>query len=195
MSTIEQRSLAILEELPFLIAFNTRVMLLRDLCRYSLGENDYQRMHHELLNDNTIVIRRTHLYEDAFDKISTKSGKRPINSESILHESVALIFSESDLKHRVRIQFINNVGLEEAGIDGGGIFKEFINEVLKTAFDPNRGFFLLTADNALYPNPNVHLIVENFTDHYYFIGRLVGKVNTYFKKIIKKKCVYKILVF
>ncbi|KAJ8920591.1 hypothetical protein NQ315_004730 [Exocentrus adspersus] len=155
LSTIEQRSLAILEELPFLIAFNTRVLLLRDLCRHSLGENDYQRMHHELLNDNTIVIRRTHLYEDAFDKISTKS--------------------ESDLKHRVRIQFINNVGLEEAGIDGGGIFKEFINEVLKTAFDPNRGFFLLTADNALYPNPNVHLIVENFTDHYYFIGRLVGK--------------------
>ncbi|KAJ8961181.1 hypothetical protein NQ318_008862 [Aromia moschata] len=155
LSTIEQRSLAILEELPFLIAFNTRVLLLRDLCRYSLGENDYQRLHHELLNDNTIVIRRTHLYEDAFDKISTKS--------------------ESDLRHKVRIQFINNVGLEEAGIDGGGIFKEFINEVLKTAFDPNRGFFLLTADNTLYPNPNVHLIVENFTDHYYFIGRLVGK--------------------
>ncbi|KAJ8929517.1 hypothetical protein NQ314_017775 [Rhamnusium bicolor] len=155
LSTIEQRSLAILEELPFLIAFNTRVLLLRDLCRYSLGENDYQRMHHELLNDSTIVIRRTHLYEDAFDKISTKS--------------------ESDLKHKVRIQFINNVGLEEAGIDGGGIFKEFINEVLKTAFDPNRGFFLMTADNTLYPNPNVHLIVENFTDHFHFIGRLVGK--------------------
>ncbi|KAJ8985824.1 hypothetical protein NQ317_012065 [Molorchus minor] len=134
LSTIEQRSLVILEELPFLIAFNTRVLLLRDLCRYSLGEN-------------------------AFDKISTKS-----------------VTDESDLRHKVRIQFINSVGLEEAGIDGGGIFKEFINEVLKTAFDPNRGFFLLTADNTLYPNPNVHLIVENFTEHFYFIGRLVGKV-------------------
>ena len=85
-------------------------------------------------------------------------------------------FVETDLRHKVRIQFINNVGLEEAGIDGGGIFKEFINEVLKTAFDPNRGFFLLTADNTLYPNPNVHLIVENYMEHYYFIGRLVGKV-------------------
>lgn len=65
--------------------------------------------------------------------------------------------------------------MEEAGIDGGGIFKEFINEVLKTAFDPNRGFFLLTADNMLYPNPNVHLIQDNYTDHYFFIGRLIGK--------------------
>lgn len=155
LSTIEQRSLAILQELPFLIPFNARVHLLRDLCRYSLGENDYQRMHLELIHDNTVVIRRNYLYEDAFEKISSKS--------------------ESDLKHRVRIQFINNVGLEEAGIDGGGIFKEFINEVLKTAFDPNRGFFLMTGDNTLYPNPNVHLIVENFTEHYKFIGRLVGK--------------------
>ncbi|KAG5896718.1 hypothetical protein JTB14_014594 [Gonioctena quinquepunctata] len=154
LSTIEQRSLAILEELPFFINFNTRVLLLRDLCKNSLGHNDY-RLHSELLHDNVIVIRRTHIYEDAFEKISNKS--------------------ELDLKHKVRIQFINSVGLEEAGIDGGGIFKEFINEVLKTAFDPNRGFFLMTADNTLYPNPNVHLIVDNFTDHYYFIGRLVGK--------------------
>lgn len=155
LSTIEQRSLAVLQELPFLVPFNNRVLLLRDRCRYSLGENEYQRMHHELLNDNTIIIRRNYLYEDAFEKISAKS--------------------ESDLKHRLRIQFINSAGLEEAGIDGGGIFKEFINEVLKTAFDPNRGFFILTADNVLYPNPNVHLIVENFDRHYNFIGRLVGK--------------------
>ncbi|RZC38508.1 ubiquitin-protein ligase E3C [Asbolus verrucosus] len=155
LSTIEQRSLAVLQELPFLIGFNTRVLLLRDLCRNSLGDNDYQRLHHEFLNDNLVVIRRTHLYEDAFEKLSVKT--------------------ETDLRHKVRIQFINNVGLEEAGIDGGGIFKEFINEVLKTAFDPNRGFFLLTADNTLYPNPNVHLIVDDFMEHYYFIGRLVGK--------------------
>ncbi|KAK9869663.1 hypothetical protein WA026_003411 [Henosepilachna vigintioctopunctata] len=155
LSTIEQRSLAILQELPFLVTFNTRVLLLRELCRFSLSDNDFQRMHMEFLSDNLVVIRRTHLYEDAFDKLSTKN--------------------DYDLKHKVRIQFINNVGLQEAGIDGGGIFKEFINEVLKTAFDPNRGFFLMTADNTLYPNPNVHLIVENFVEHYFFIGRLIGK--------------------
>ncbi|CAH1133303.1 unnamed protein product [Ceutorhynchus assimilis] len=155
LSTIEQRSLAILQELPFLVPFNTRVHLLRVLCRYSLGENDYHRMHPELVHYSTVQIRRNYLYEDAFERISSKD--------------------ESYLKHRVRIQFINNVGLEEAGIDGGGIFKEFLNEVLKTAFDPNRGFFCMTADNTLYPNPNVHLIVENFPEHYKFIGRLVGK--------------------
>lgn len=153
LSTIEQRSLAILQQLPFLIEFNVRVLLLRDLCRFSLGEN--ARLHREFLSDNVVVIRRTHLYEDAFEKLSYAN--------------------EVDLRHRIRIQFINNVGLEEAGIDGGGIFKEFLNEVLKTSFDPNRGFFLLTNDNMLYPNPNVGVLVENFTEHYYFIGRLIGK--------------------
>lgn len=89
---------------------------------------------------------------------------------------LSIYFTEPNLKQKVRIQFVNNAGLDEPGIDGGGIFKEFINEVLKTAFDPNRGFFLLTNDNLLYPNPNVHLIVEEFAKHYFFIGRLVGKV-------------------
>lgn len=155
LSTIEQRSLAILQQLPFLIEFNTRVLLLRDLCRYSLGDSDNIRLHREFLNDSTVVIRRTHLYEDAFEKLSREN--------------------ESDLRQKIRIQFINSVGLEEAGIDGGGIFKEFVNEVLRTSFDPNRGFFLLTNDNMLYPNPNVGLLMENFGEHYYFIGRLVGK--------------------
>ncbi|XP_022903974.1 ubiquitin-protein ligase E3C [Onthophagus taurus] len=153
LSTIELRSLAVIKELPFLLDFNTRVILLRDLCFYSTGGHD--RFVQEFHADNVVVIRRSHIYEDAFEKISQKN--------------------DSVMKQRLRIQFINNVGLEEAGIDGGGIFKEFINEVLKTAFDPNRGFFLLTADNTLYPNPNVHLLIENYRDHYYFIGRLVGK--------------------
>lgn len=37
---------------------------------------------------------------------------------------------------------INNIGLEEVGIDGGGVFREFLSELIKTAFDPNRGFFM-----------------------------------------------------
>lgn len=49
---------------------------------------------------------------------------------------------EPDLRARFRVQMINNIGLEEAGIDGGGVFREFLSELIKTAFDPNRGFFM-----------------------------------------------------
>ncbi len=33
------------------------------------------------------------------------------------------------LRGRVRVQFISEHGLEEAGVDGGGIFKEFLEAV------------------------------------------------------------------
>lgn len=72
LSTIEQRSLAILQQLPFLIEFNTRVLLLRNLCYNSIGEDE--RLRHDFIADNTITVRRTHLYEDAFEKLSHKNG-------------------------------------------------------------------------------------------------------------------------
>jgi len=71
---------------------------------------------------------------------------------------------------------MNFAGLDEAGIDGGGIFREFMSELITTAFDPNRGFFCCTADKLLYPNPQARLLVDNFTSHYYFLGRILGKV-------------------
>lgn len=46
------------------------------------------------------------------------------------------------MRPRFRIQMINSAGMEEAGIDGGGVFREFLSELIKTAFDPHRGFFM-----------------------------------------------------
>ncbi len=82
----------------------------------------------------------------------------------------------------MRVVLANAAGLDEAGIDGGGLFREFLTELLKTCFDPNRGFFRLTNDQQLYPNPKVDQIVENFVPHYFFIGRMLGKVT------ITKQC-------
>lgn len=53
----------------------------------------------------------------------------------------SIFIVELDLRPRFRVQMVNDVGLEEAGIDGGGIFREFLCELIKTSFDPNRGFF------------------------------------------------------
>lgn len=56
--------------------------------------------------------------------------------------SFSSVFIEPDVRPRFRVQMINNIGLEEVGIDGGGVFREFLSELIKTAFDPNRGFFM-----------------------------------------------------
>jgi ubiquitin-protein ligase E3 C len=77
--------------------------------------------------------------------------------------------------NRITIQMINQLGAEEAGVDGGGLYREFLVELIKTGFDPNRGFFVLTSDGFLYPNPNVKLLHENYITHYYFLGRILAK--------------------
>ena len=52
------------------------------------------------------------------------------------------------LKGRLQVEFIG-----EAGIDGGGLFKEFVDSILKSAFDPQIGLFCATSDQLLVPDP------------------------------------------
>lgn len=60
-----------------------------------------------------------------------------------------------DLRQKLRVNLVNVQGLDEPGIDGGGVFREFLSELLRTGFDPNHGFFCTTPDGLLYPNPQV----------------------------------------
>lgn len=41
-----------------------------------------------------------------------------------------------------------------AGIDGGGVFKEFLTSLCKEVFDTDRGLWLANKENELYPNPH-----------------------------------------
>ncbi|XP_066959810.1 ubiquitin-protein ligase E3C [Macrobrachium rosenbergii] len=154
LSITEQRRETILQELPFVIPFEARTQVFSMLVANSRTESQLRAD----FNEGPMIIfsvRRTHIYEDAFDKLS------PAN--------------EPNLRLRMRVRLMNAVGLDEVGIDGGGIFREFLSVLLKTAFDPTRGFFLLTRENTLYPNPGAHHIAEDYPAHYYFIGRMLGK--------------------
>ena len=102
-----------------------------------------------------LLIRRNYIYEESYDKLSKSN--------------------EPNIKLKMRVQLVNAVGLDEAGIDGGGLFREFLSQLLKAAFDPNRGFFVLTKDQMLYPNPTADKIHGDSSPHYYFIGRILGK--------------------
>ena len=43
------------------------------------------------------------------------------------------------LKHQVQVSFVNQHGAEEAGIDGGGVFKEFLDDLIKDGFAVQTG--------------------------------------------------------
>ena len=70
---------------------------------------------------------------------------------------------------------VNVVGAPEAGVDGGGLLREFLTEATKAGVDPNRGLFRLDSQNRIYPNPIAKKIVPDYRNHYFLIGRLVGK--------------------
>jgi len=46
--------------------------------------------------------------------------------------------------------------LDRAGIDGGGVFKEFFTSLCKEVFDTDRGLWLANKKNELYPNPHAY---------------------------------------
>ncbi|XP_033021687.1 ubiquitin-protein ligase E3C [Lacerta agilis] len=153
LSVSEERQLAILTELPFVVPFEERVKIFQRLI-YA----DKQEVQGEgpFLDGINVTIRRNYIYEDAYDKLSPEN--------------------EPDLKKRIRVHLLNAHGLDEAGIDGGGIFREFLNELLKSGFNPNQGFFKTTNEGLLYPNPAAHMLIgESYARHYYFLGRMLGK--------------------
>lgn len=66
-----------------------------------------------------IVVRRSHLYEDAFDKLRPENGK--ISFLRVRYYSSFTFIqlfqnTEPDLRARFRVQMINNIGLEEVSI-------------------------------------------------------------------------------
>ncbi|XP_058879300.1 ubiquitin-protein ligase E3C-like [Acipenser ruthenus] len=153
LSVSEERQLAILTELPFVVPFEERVKIFQRLIyadkRDIQGDGPF-------LDGINVTIRRNYIYEDAYDKLSPEN--------------------EPDLKKRIRVHLLNAHGLDEAGIDGGGIFREFLNELLKSGFNPNQGFFKTTNEGLLYPSPTAQMLVGNsFARHYYFLGRILGK--------------------
>ncbi|XP_032221291.2 ubiquitin-protein ligase E3C [Nematostella vectensis] len=156
MSSATARSMSILQHIPFVVPFKDRVKLLQRIINED-RDNSQGDLHSFMIGHNTIDVRiqRKYLYQDAFDNLNEDA--------------------EPNMKKRVRVQLINEQGLEEAGVDGGGLFREFLNELLKAGFDQSIGFFKATHERLLYPNPQANLCAPNYLKHFRFLGRMLGK--------------------
>jgi ubiquitin-protein ligase E3 C len=147
------RSAELLKRAPFVFPFEERVRFFRSLVMQS--KRSIRGHLQEFLIGPSLQVqaRRNHIYEDAFSDLS--QGK--------------------DLRLPLKVMLVNAQGLDEPGIDGGGLFREFLSELLKTGFDPNRGYFTSTQDGQLYPNPQAPFLSDNYTSHYRFLGAMLGK--------------------
>jgi hypothetical protein len=91
------------------------------------------------------------------------------------------------------VTFVNKLGRHEAGIDGGGVFIEFLDDLIKDAFLPatvkessgemddddsveeiHPDFFTVTPLQTLKVNTELDGN-ESMLVHYEFLGRVLGK--------------------
>jgi ubiquitin-protein ligase E3 C len=108
-----------------------------------------------------ITIHRANLYQDSMQQLNSLGNR---------------------LKHKVQVTFVNQHGTEEAGIDGGGVFKEFVDDLIKDGFaarpdGKSEGgapqLFSLTPDGLLTVNFDLDDI--KMLPHYSFLGRVLSK--------------------
>jgi ubiquitin-protein ligase E3 C len=188
--------LEILQNMPYAIPFATRVQIFRqfvyqdqvrrrdghvdpDHWRMSIIHGEHASFSHrrgDILSKHHAKIRRDQIFEDAYEQFYGLG---------------------EGLKEPIQITFVDKFDTVEAGIDGGGVTKEFLTSVTNEAFHSSNGSDLFVANdqNLLYPNPAAldekkELLRlsgvresssewgENLSEllrHYEFLGRIVGK--------------------
>lgn len=180
--------LEILQNMPFLIPFTTRVKIFRRFVhldqvkrRNGIVDPEMWRMSQMQFDPQPLArhhakIRREHEFEDAFEQFFDLGPS---------------------LKEPIHITFVDQFDRPEAGIDGGGVTKEFLTSVTSQAFGPREGIKLCTENekHLLYPNPSaveeqMEILKEmgykednatfcrqlsDFLQHYEFLGRILGK--------------------
>ena len=146
--------LGVLNNIPFVIPFDQRVAIFRTFVENDRKRLGIERYQFSRRHRHRAVVRRGHIAEDGFAHLN---GLGPA------------------LKDTIEIAFIDQHGLEEAGIDGGGVFKEFLTSLSKEAFDNDRGLWLATQQQELYPNPHSYSRESSQLSWYGFLGRILGK--------------------
>lgn len=181
--------LEILQHLPFFIPFATRVQIFREFVsvdqkRRRGGNTDPDAWRAMVFNS------RTSRHGDPLSKHHAR-----IRRESVFDDAFSEFYRLGEgLKEPIQITFIDQFGAQEAGIDGGGVTKEFLTSVTKEAFVPERyNLFLENKHHMLYPNPSSieelrekereaglqpididHAVIK-LLRKYEFLGRIVGK--------------------
>lgn len=161
-SAPEIKGLLILQEIPFVTPFHDRVQMFHQLINQEKRLNTSDGYFFGLQGHAiSLQVRRNYIYEDAFRKLARQGS------------------NYHNMKSPLKVSLINAVGVDEAGIDGGGVTKEFLSELLKAGFDPMRGFFKSTVDHQLFPNPSANVLFstleEGYIIHFEFLGKMLGK--------------------
>ncbi|XP_028777115.1 E3 ubiquitin-protein ligase UPL7 [Neltuma alba] len=141
---------------PHVFPFEERVEMFREFIKMDKAS---RKMAGEVSEPGSraieIVVRRGHIVEDGFRQLNSLGTR---------------------LKSSIHVSFVSECGLPEAGLDYGGLSKEFLTDISKAAFAPEYGLFsqTSTSDRLLIPNSSARFL-DNGLQMIEFLGRVVGK--------------------
>ncbi|KAL8504988.1 hypothetical protein ACS0TY_016256 [Phlomoides rotata] len=147
---------SIITTMPHVFPFEERVKMFREFI-------NMDKVSRRLAGEGTgpgsrsieIVIRRGHIFEDGLQQLNSLGSR---------------------LKSAIHVSFVSESGLPEAGLDYGGLSKEFLTDISKAAFSPEYGLFsqTSTSDRLLVPNATARFL-DNGIQMIEFLGRIIGK--------------------
>jgi ubiquitin-protein ligase E3 C len=161
----------ILTCIPQALPFDRRVKLFT-----SLLATDKMRT-----QDEAAEMRQAMLNMMRGEEMSGLREQVSIHRDQLYNDSMRQLNSlGSKLRKRVQVTFINQLGAQEAGIDGGGVFKEFIDDLIKDAFLVEESstcpfrLFTVTPLETLAVNTSLPQDAS-ILSHYEFLGRVLAK--------------------
>ena len=185
--------LEILQNMPFFIPFETRVQIFRsfvilDQRRRRNGHIDPDQWRMSLMQDPLLPSDR-----EAWSKHHAK-----IRRENVFEDAYEQFYELGEgLKEPIQITFVDKFDAPEAGIDGGGVTKEFLTSVTSEAFSASSGLqlFIENDQHLLHPNPSAveerkaflreaglregssewNVQIRDLLRRYEFLGRVIGK--------------------
>ncbi|KAF8071258.1 UPL6 [Scenedesmus sp. PABB004] len=164
----------VLQHAPCLIPFSDRVQLFQDVVSAEK----------EAAADAELAARGGgggFMFDDPLDAMMMAGGEGPrfvtIRRDQLLDDSFSQLsaMDPDRLKGRLRISYVNEAGVPEAGIDGGGLFKDFMEELLKQGFSPQSHLFAENPQHQLYPSPAALGAAPDAEGQLQFLGRMLGK--------------------
>ena len=146
----DARTARVLQSLPFSIPFDRRYKMFMALVSASrkMSDNEFQGGLFVPPSYSQINVRRDNLYQDSYDGLWDLGAS---------------------LRNKIQVTFINEQGLSEAGIDGGGGFREFMDDLIHESFLA-RNLFVPTDLQTLLPAPT-----DGASREMEFLGRVLGK--------------------
>jgi ubiquitin-protein ligase E3 C len=110
------------------------------------------------------------LYQNEISAFTGPAARIQIRRSHIFLDSLVLNSLGANIKKRVQIEFVSEQGYAEAGIDGGGLFKEYMDSFCRNALSPERGLFQSTPHHTIMPST-----MRMDQEEHYFTGKMIGK--------------------